>query len=272
MNTFLLTTDFSKASYHALKYAASMAADLGAGKLIIYHAQEGEGPSASWQSEHEKIIEKLEQMRNEITTHFLPDQTPHFEIMTNEMPVEIGVQLLAEQFEADLIIVGATGKSPFRQAWVGSSATRMAATTRYPLLIVPENAHFKPIRRVVFACDLKQVSESTPVKEIGKWLNILKANLLVLNVAKEKRPFDPDIIPEQYKIHQLLEPFNPDYHYTQGDDIADEIEDFAEDHSAGIIVSVPKPHSFFERVFQKSVTKQLMRESDIPVLVLNRIQ
>ncbi|MBL7734052.1 MAG: universal stress protein, partial [Chitinophagaceae bacterium] len=58
------------------------------------------------------------------------------------------------------------------------------------------------------------------------------------------------------------------YHYAETDDIADEIEDFAEDQDAGLIITIPKSYGFFEGLFHRSVSKRLIRESDIPLLLL----
>src|SRR5690606_28874407 len=149
------------------------------------------------------------------------------DLVVNGLPLELGVEQLAEQWRAGLVVVGTTGKSGLEKFLMGSNTVGLALSSRVPLLIVPKEAEFEPIEKITFACDLKQVNRSTPVSEIGWWLDRLQAKLLVLNVALEGKRFDPDIIPEQYKMHALLDGFKSSYHYETGDNIEEVIADFA---------------------------------------------
>lgn len=102
-------------------------------------------------------------------------------------------------------MVGTTGKSGLEKFLIGSNTASLASSCPVPLLIVPKEAELDSIDKIVFACDLKRVARSTPVSEIGWWLEKLGAKLVVLNVALEGRRFGPDMIPKQYKMHELLD-------------------------------------------------------------------
>ncbi|GAA4792741.1 hypothetical protein GCM10023231_21150 [Olivibacter ginsenosidimutans] len=275
MQTIIITTDFSEPSLNAAKYAAALSGPLQIERMVLYHSYDNSPvvteipltePDTS--SAHEQSLQGLEALEKEVRLSLGMNTAVSIELITNDMPLLLGVEQLAEQRRASMVVVGATGKSNLEQVLVGSNTINLASESKVPLLIVPKKARFSPIDKIVFACDLKRVSRSTPVSIIGQWLKYLEAKLLVLNVALEGKRFNPDMISEQYKIHDLLDEFHPEYHYTEGDDIVDEIQDFAEDHLAGLIITIPKAYGFFEGLFHRSVSKQLIKESEIPLLLL----
>ncbi len=276
MQTIIVTTDFSEPSLNAAKFAAALAGPLGADRIVLYHsygnALAGSKVPATEiyiSSVHAQSLQSLETMEKELRLALGNDIGIQIELATNTLPLTTGVEQLAEQWGASLAVAGATGKSGLERVFIGSSATSLASDIKMPLLIVPKGARYQPIDKIVFACDQAKLSDNTPVGEIGSWLKRLNARLLVLNVILEGKHFNLDIIPGRYKMHELLDGFSPEYHYAEtNDDLAEEIEDFAKDHGAGLIISIPKSYGFFERLFRRSVSKRLARESDVPLLLL----
>lgn len=275
MQTIIITTDFSHSALNAAKYAAGLAKPLGVDCIVLYHScntapvgTDIRTNEAEISLTQEQRLLFLEEVERELRVTLGENNDIAIKLVSDELPLVQGVEQLAEQWGAYLVVVGATGKSGLERVLVGSNTIVLASEIKVPLLIVPKEARYSPIGKIVFACDLKRVSRSTPVNEIGNWLERLDARLLVLNVALEGKRFDPDSIPEQYKMHDLLDGFSPEYHYTEGDDITDEIEDFAEEQGAGLIITIPKSYGFFEGLFHRSVSKKLIRESGIPLLLL----
>lgn len=276
MQTIIITTDFSEPSLNAIKFAAALTKPLGVDHIVLYHSYGnvlvGTDIPVSTEVDiaaaHERSLQSLEDMEKELRRALGKDAGVQVELAANSLPLTIGVEQLAKQQDASLVVAGATGKSGLERVLMGSNTTSLASEIQTPLLIVPKDARYKNIDKIVFACDLKKLSRSAPVAEIGSWLERLNAQLLVLNLSLEGKRFDTDTIPGQYKMHDLLDAFSPEYHYAETDDIADEIEDFAEDQDAGLIIVIPKSHGFFEGLFRRSVSKRLIRESDIPLLLL----
>lgn len=275
MQTLIITTDFSESALNAAKYAAGLAKPLGIGRIVLYHSYDNapigtDIPVAEVDAAlaHERSLHLLEETEKGLRAALEDNNEVEVELVANDLPLILGVEQLTEQWNACLIVAGTTGKGGLERVLVGSNTINLASDIKVSLLIVPKDARYSPIHKIVFACDLKRVSRSTPVAEIGNWLERLGAKLLVLNVALEGKRFNPDLIPEQYKMHELLDSFSPEYHYTESDDIADEIEDFADDHDAGLIITIPKSYGFFEGLFRRSVSKRLIKETDILLLLL----
>lgn len=275
MQTILITTDFSESSINAAKYAACLSQLLGVQRILLYYSYDNAPvatpiPISEQEASlvHEGSLLALEIVEREIRNVLDDENDLTIELIANERPLIIGVEQLVEERQVGLVVAGTTGKSGLKKLVMGSNTINLASACPAPLLIVPKKAKFQNIDKVVFACDLQKISNSTPVGEIRKLLEKLQAKLLVLNVAVEGKRIQPDIIYKQHKLHHLLDELNPEYHYTESDDIADEIEDFAEDHAAGLIITIPRSYGFFEALFRRSVSKRLINDLDTPLLLL----
>ncbi|SJN20981.1 hypothetical protein FM107_02595 [Sphingobacterium sp. JB170] len=145
--------------------------------------------------------------------------------------------------------------------FIGKAATMKA-------IIITTDFSESSLNAAKYAAAAEQITRSTPVSEIRFWLERLTTKLLVLNVAGEGKRFDRDITPKQYKMQDLLDGFYLENRYTENHNIADEIEDVAEDHHAGLIITIPKSYRFFEELFHRGVSKRLIRKLDIPSLLL----
>ncbi len=275
MRTIIVTTDFSGPSLNAARYAAGLAGPLGVDQLVLYHSYDNaplvtDAPVAEDDVSlaYEGSLLALEMVENEMRAVSDRPASVKILLVTNELPLVLGVERLAEQWEPCLVVAATTGKGGLEKFAMGSNTSALALSCAAPLLVVPREARYDAIERIVFACDLKKVSKTTPVAELRFLLERLHAELLVLNVAVEGKRFDPDVIPEQYKLHDLLDDLDPTYHYTESDDLVEGIADFAEDQRAGLIVSVPKAHGFLERLFRRSVSTALIDKTETPLLLL----
>ncbi|MFC3198768.1 universal stress protein [Parapedobacter deserti] len=279
MQTIIITTDFSESSRNAAKYAAALVKPLGISHIILYHSNYNipvstEIPVVNQDTDlaYKGSLHELEMAERELHLVLGEQADVGIELVTNDLPLLTGVNMLAEQRRADLVVVGTTGKSNFERVLVGTNTVNLAAECMVPLLVVPRNARFEPIKKIVFACDLKRASHNTPVGQIDLWLQRLQAELLVLNVTTEGKHLKSDIIAEQHELYGLLDGLRPAYHYAESDDVAEEIENFAEGQHAGLIITIPKSYGFFERLFHRSVSKQLIKASSVPLLLLKEME
>ncbi|NGM66195.1 universal stress protein [Sphingobacterium sp. SGR-19] len=275
MKTIIITTDFSKTASNAARYATKMAEATGVNHIILYHAYDNltvvtDLPMTDIAPPpvKEQSLANLETVKAELEQILGGNNRISIHLVTNNVPLLRGIEEIAEEYQADLVVAGTTGRSNLEQVLIGSNTSNLASSLKLPLLIIPADANYEPIHKIVFACDLRKVSHSTPIAEISLWLERLGAKLLVLNVTSEGKHTTSETVTELHNMHSLLDGFHPEYHYTTSDDIAEEIEDFAEDHDAGLIITIPRSHDFFERLFRKSVSKQLIKKSDIPLLLL----
>ncbi|MBK1439451.1 universal stress protein [Parapedobacter sp. ISTM3] len=273
METIIIATDFSESATNAALYAAYLSGPLRVHTIILYHSydsapQATEIPlpeSKDAALAHESSLTALEATEAKMQP-FISKHTS-VEIIANELPIVVGIQRLLDERRVGLVVTGITGKSNLEKFLIGSNTIAIADACTAPVLVVPEQVEFKPIAKAVFACDLDKVDDTMPVGTLAQLADTLAFKLLVLNIVKPEAGFDPGIIPEQYKLHGLLDRLNPEYHYVEYNDVVEGIMNFAETQQADLVMTVPKRYGFFDNLFHKSVTKKLAHHTRLPLLI-----
>ena len=271
VNNMLVLTDYSVVALNAARYAAALTHQLETRTLILYHSRESivvpttfftvSGPIESTDESMQKITHLKNDLRNSV------GEQAEIEIRTDERSLISGVNALVQQQHIGLVVAGITGRERLERILVGSNAIKLAKECLAPLLIVPSMATFQPIKTVVFAFDLKSVSASTPVLPIKTLIRALGARLLILNVDYDGDKFEPETINEMTDLHELWDDMQPEYHYITHKDIATGIMTFVAQHTAELVITVPKKYGFFESIFHRSLTKELAYHTHLPLLL-----
>lgn len=273
VNKMLVLTDFSEESSNAARYAVGLAHQLEAKKIVLYHSYESVAVPATafapytggFTESPEVSLQKITQLKDQLQ-QWLPENA-EMDIYCDERNLVNAVITLSGQEHIGLVVMGISGKSGLESTLIGSNTIRVAKDSPVPLLVVPPVASFQPIKTVVFACDLKRVSESTPVLAIKGFINALGARLIILNVDRDGSQFNPDAIKEMKQLHQLWDEQQPEYHYTDHEDMAQGIMEFAGQQHAELVITVPKQYGFFESIFHRSMTKKLAYHTHLTLLL-----
>jgi len=134
----LFATDFSPASAAALKYATSLARDSGA-TLLIAHVEELPTPYAGG----EMMLPQTEFPNPEIQK-MLDAVVPSDKNVKYEHHLVLGtpaedIVRMAEEQEADLIVIGTHGRTGLRRVLMGSVAEAVMRRAKCPVLTLKQS-------------------------------------------------------------------------------------------------------------------------------------
>ena len=259
MNTVIVPVDFSETSLHAARYAAQLLTGHYGVTLVLYH-------SYSKASEAGKATEMLEQLKAGI----MKDHIVKMEILAHEEDDFVdGLEKAARHRRADLVIMGITGKSAIAQVLFGSNTLKMAERKVCPVMIVPENAPFAPLKNVMLTSDFKNTVESTPSAPIKDFLDVFRPQLHVVNVDKDHYiSLTEDYEKEKQEMRQMFADYQPQFYFMRLYDVDEAINLFAESRNIDLIIVIQKNHSFIDKLLRGSRTKTLSYHSKVPILVM----
>ncbi len=276
MKTMLVPTDFSDIAFNAATYAVDMAHAMGVERVVLYHAYElivpiPDVPTAVPMVNADDLRVSSMEGLNKMAKDLQPLAGDKVTLLTRADNTLLAATIndVCKEEEVDLIIMGITGGSKLEEILVGSNTIDVVKHTTTPVLVVPAVARFKPIEKIVFACDMRHVIDSTPVELLKKLLNTFKAELHVINIDHESKHFTPDTPFETLMLDTLLEGYNPVYHFLDNTNIVSGIVDFAEANHADLILTIPKKHGLFESIFKRSSTSKLAFKTHIPLLTIH---
>jgi nucleotide-binding universal stress UspA family protein len=260
MNTVIIPVDFSETSLNAASYAAQLLSGHYGVTMVLYH-------SYSKASEAESATESLEKLKADLMKgHILK-----MEVLAHEESDFVdGLEKAARHRRADLVIMGITGKSAIAQVFFGSNTLKMAERKVCPVLIIPENAIFSPIKNVMLTSDFKNTLNTTPSVPIKDFLNIFKPQLHIVNVDNEHYiSLTENYETEKQELKKMFADYNPEFYFMRLFDVDEAINLFAESRNIDLIIAVQKNSSFIGKLLNGSRTKTLTYHSKMPIMIMH---
>ncbi len=260
MNTVIVPVDFSETSLNAARYATKLLTGHYGVNMILHHVYDKADDAA-------EITEKLEQLKNHLRENG---------IVKTEMLAEQGddfideLEKLARHRQADLVIMGITGRSPISQSLIGSNTLKMLETKACPVLIVPPDCVYADVKNVLLTSDFQDVLANTPSVPIREFLKTFYPKMHIVNVDNEHYvSLTEEYQKEKMKLKEMFQDFNPEFYFLGMNDRDEAINQFAGDKNIDLIIIVHKEQSIFSKLFVKSQTKKLVYQSKMPVLAIH---
>ncbi|MBW8685867.1 universal stress protein [Chitinophaga rhizophila] len=276
MKTIIVPTDFSATAYNAARYALGLAEQMGTTRILLYHAYElivpvPDVPSSIPMVDPNELkaasLEGLERMKQDLLPALPPGVVLEYRADNNLLAANIDT--LSKEEHADVIIMGTTGGSQLEEILIGSNTIDVVKHTSCPVLIIPAEVTFRPVRKIVFACDFKKVGTSTPVYPLKRLLSVFQAELHVLNIDKDGKGLSTETPEASLLLDTLLEGYHPKYHFIDHSNVVEGIMEFADREKADLILTIPRKHGLFESIFKRSRTAQLAFHTHIPLLAIH---
>src|SRR5687767_7561987 len=274
MKTIIVPTDFSPASTTAMNYAADMALATHA-SLLLFHVYQvpvsmTEVPVVVVSSEELKksSSEKLEEVKKGVE-HITSGSLKVYTESTMGNVVD-ELEELCKKIQPFAVIMGSRGSSGIERVLFGSTTLTAIRHLTWPVIVVPPGTEYGTgIKKIGFACDFRQVIQTTPTHIIKQFAREFNAELHVLNVDYDNRHFKSETPEQSLLLHTLLEDVNPEYHFIKNIDVEDGINLFAETNNLDLVITIPKKHKLLEGIFRPASTRQLVFHSHIPVMCIH---
>ena len=276
MQAIIVPTDFSPNAYNAARYAIALATELKATKLVLYNAYQpyvSEDPELGlpYQADMDEFKQISEDGLMKMKDILQPEMSSiALEYESDYNVITGGIIDACKKYNADLIVMGITGgESKLEETIIGSNAVNVSKDSKIPVIIVPVEAKYSGLKRILLVVDFKKVAETTPVAAIKKLLDATNAQLDVLHV--ETGTNDTGAVPDNEKniFNDLFNSYNPQYHFIKGETFTDAINQFAVENKTDLVITVPKKHNLFESIFKRSHTKALAFHSHIPIITIH---
>lgn len=268
----LVPTDFSITANKARDYAIKIALEFGAELELLnsYHIPYSNETTASMVNIDERLrIENKKLMDDQ--ANYLQMHHPNLKVKYHCIPglAVDSIRDFTEDDGVDLIVMGTTGATGFIGNLFGSNTSSLIGSVAVPVITVPDTGVINLPEHIIVATDLLTPGEEETfdfVKQLKMKNNSCIDFLMVVD--------DRDEIKERYlrfRSASFDEEFDAQYHpfhFKENDNVEDGILDYIEKKSADLLVVVSNHRSFWEKLFDKSISKSLVKQSSIPVLVL----
>jgi nucleotide-binding universal stress UspA family protein len=265
MKTIIAPTDFSKVSENACLYAANLAAAINA-ELVLFHAMEipfavTEYPETEVVFGEGDIKNELERLRNKL----LAETSNKVAISIKKIlgSAEYEITELCKTTEPFAVVMGTHTSGLFDRLFLKSTTLYSAKHLRYPVIIVPHDAQYQPIKKIALASDLKDTA-NMPAHEITTIVKLFNAAFEVFYAAKKEHAADPGAVESLLQDYRSLG-VNPQFHVAENEDVLMSINDLVKECEVQLLIMIPKKHGLFHR----SQSKDFVFYADVPVMAVH---
>lgn len=271
MKTILVPIDFSDASFNSANYAASLANIFNA-ELILVHAYLNPGsidemPRELFVAPGEDLQEIKERLMEEDVEILRKKFTVKIKGTVKEGIASQVIETTSAEVAADLIVMGVKGKGKSNSIF-GSTTNITMRKSHIPVLVIPEETNFHSFNTITLASDFTLETQFNDYRLLKNIAERFDSTIQIVNVRKKNSPFTPEELSEKLNISHSLPGIKYNFYTIEDDDVEDGIEDFLDTYPSSLLVMVARKRNFFERLFGKSNTKEMSKETDIPLLVL----
>jgi len=286
MKRLLITSDFSDNAKHAAEYGYALAREIKAGiflcNVVTIPAESPISGMVAWPMEEsdallrgsladlKQLKEHLEQ--NDYSETFMPP----IAYLNETGTVREIINDVSSNQKVDMVIAASHQKGGFSTFLMGNHTLDLIEACIKPLLIIPEAATFKPIKKIAFASDFKNYE--TDLEEIYQLISLarlLNAEVLLTHIYNEKDPlhrFEKGI--KQFLSELSNKADYPQIYYRVINEgkIESGLDWLCEHGQIDMLAMVHRKHGFFDNLLNGSYTRKMANHITIPLLVLQEIK
>ncbi len=272
VKNIIVPTDFSVTAKNALNYAKMLAQTLDA-EVTVVHINEYFIPVS--EIAVAPLSENEESQIKEAMDTFVSEDAGNGVLVKSQLktkllkgdPVERLVQMSED---ADLIVMGSTGLQDFLSKIIGSTSLEVANQAHCPVLLVPRDAQWQRIDRIMYASNYDSTTPKM-VRNITNFALSIDAAIHFVHIedfSKAEESKVSEIIWDE--LFSLTDPqLSFEIHSIFGNDKIDELKQYAESNDIDLMAFVSKHRSFWENLMHRSVTQNLAISTHIPMLVMH---
>lgn len=280
MKTILMLTDFSENAAHAALSGVMFGKKIHA-NLLLFNANVAQPVAPAYaggitvidnisyideenKRQLEQLADSLKPFLSQEETEWMPSL--HFEEGLGGLALQ--VKNLIREKEIEMVVMGARTGSSIDHLLTGSDTYSVIDGSKRPVLIVPAEADFAHLRKVVFAtnfieADIKAIHYLIKLGHIFNYhLEVVHINLLGEDdITKDLRKA------EFMKHVRRLRYTNIEIKELYGKDVTGRLNKYCEESGTDLLSFTHYKNSLFSIIFRQSITKKAISKQKVPLLV-----
>jgi len=281
MKTLLISTDFSdnatNAAVYGYKLAKQIKADVTLCNSVIVPAEIPQSGTIVWPlEEYDTLVnnstDELKNLKERLESDGdQGDFKPGVTYVNQPGLVTDVINGIAAKQDVGMVVMGTHGHNGLSQLILGNHARNMIDTTTRPLLLLPPQAQFGPIKKIAFAVDFADPDKDLEaVYKLIPFARHLNAEILLTHIYNEKHhPADFKDRVEKFMVEISNKANFPHIYYRviKNYQVEDGLDFICWHGHIDMLAMVHRPHNFFDKLLKGSHTQKIAGRINIPLLV-----
>ncbi|RZS99685.1 universal stress protein [Aquimarina brevivitae] len=276
MKKVLIPTDFSQNSWNAISYGLSFLKEKECTFYLlhvethnpyvfednVYNAAPTLAKSSS------KVKENMKVLLDKIKKQY-PNLKHQFETVFESLFFVDSIRKQISEKEIDLIVMGTKGASGIKEMTIGTNTGDVITKVKCPVLVVPENARYTPVKRIALPTDYNIYYKSKIVETVKEFISFNKATLKILHVAKKEKELTECQQKNKSYLHESLDDTAHGFYFLSNENIEQAVQSFVDSYDIDLITMVAKNLNFFQRILFRPLVEKISYHTEIPFLILH---
>ena len=182
-------------------------------------------------------------------------------------PVNV-VSTYIKDNDFDAVVIGSRDNYNLFDKMIGTTALGIVKRSTIPVYVIPHNNSYRIYKKIVVASD-EHITGHDIISAIDQW-NESHAQIKFLHITEGKNKF---VDTKEKLVKKLFEDLKPSYFYEVeeviGNDVAESLLVNAQEYRADLLIVIARNKSFIHSLIFKSVSKELIMNSSMPMLFLH---
>jgi len=171
--------------------------------------------------------------------------------------------------DISLVVMGMSGAGSLERFFIGSNTRDLIAKAAFPVLLIPSEYVYQPIKKIAFATDLNK-GDINVLHTLACFAKVFDADIQINHITDTKYETGGD----KYKadafmveLYKKVTYSKMHYHLIKSMDVDHGLNWLNEHGQVDLLAMVHRPHNFLTSLFAGSHTQKLARHVTLPLLV-----
>jgi nucleotide-binding universal stress UspA family protein len=279
MKHILVPTHFLDYATNAAEYAVRFAAEYDA-RITLFHTYHIPVVDPLVPSEYLAELAASAEKSAKLKMQELADHLKEYDV-TGKVQIAFETTMgfatdeiinTGKRVNADMILMGTRHAESIQRILIGSVMGAVLERAEIPVLVIPANVTgYYPIRNITFASEYNDAEDIQFINRALAFAGKLKAKLSCVHIE-----IKGDDLNEQAKLQALKDEYVHQeqaglisFENVAADNIVDGLAKYVEYHNVDMTVMVTHKRSFFQKLFDRSLTKKMAFHTNIPLVVFH---
>lgn len=173
----------------------------------------------------------------------------------------------SDKVACDMIIMATKGAKGLDRLW-GSKTEAVVRDAIVPVIVLPDGAQLQKVNKIVLAVDYQDLTCDHKLSPLLHIADQMKTEIDVLTINRKEHQLSrkEKIHRKQLKYRLQDLPHRFSHHFEN--EVGDGLIKYAQDQEASLIAIMPHDYHFLESLFHESLSRKMIFESPIPLLIL----
>lgn len=265
LKKILVPIDYSECSINALRYAGQLAKQFDSSILILHALNKG-------------TVAKPEHIQTQKSEHIdkissITDEEPTLSSIMTDILVSEKAPLKAifetyDLFNIDLIVMGTKGVHKPFDILTGSFAYHVVSESHVPVLVIPGDSQYRPIKTIGFGVDYKSIDHTDNLDIIKDISYSFSSSIDIFHVVKYGSKHELLEKYEASKLDDYFDGIEHEFETIESRSVEEGIKKFVKTSQPDLLVIMPRRYNFFKWLKHDSITEEIVQHFHIPILTI----